>query len=259
VALIFGFFASLIYPFRMDMIGETGICLALLSAVGAASALIHRSQRLPAVGWLMVVYLTVVGGSDLTTVWGDKSSGLFSNACWTVHGWLQDCIPETAHWVNNNATMLVPNRLFTSHHTLGQYAWRVLVTMPDGSVTEPVKVFLPDRSGGPDTQGFGCTRHFQACAYSIDYSFAGGHEPSDVINALLECCINRSGGVSAVLVTSPLDEPFTNWKQWEKPQKLKRETIGQVQPRTSVMVFPMCLALSIGVLALGKKMRTGTW
>ncbi len=210
--LLFVFFLSLIWPFRMDMIGPVGICIALTVTAGAIAALAEK-QIMPWIGWIMLGYVAVAGTVDLTSVFG-AASGWMSPSQWRafnflVAGWY----PRSIGWVDEHSTFMRPNPLFVSQQTLNIWAWRVLVKMPDGSTVEPVRVFNADRSGGTSTQAWASTRHYQACVYTIsDFANSGGLANTDQIDVLMEHAIKRAGGVSASLVVSPLDQPFDGWR-----------------------------------------------
>ena len=225
VAMIFGFFASLIYPFRMDMIGEVGLCVSLIALAGALIALRER-QKLSGLDWALAFYMTIVGGCDLTHAWGDITSGIAQRTCWFIHDTLDGWYPQSARWVNDHATQLRDNVLFTSQHTIGICAFRILVTMPDGSTVEPIQVFNPDRTGGRDTQGFGCTRHYQSCIYNIGGFARDRYQRHDDIDVLLTHAVSKAGGVYAQLMVSPLDQSFDAWRVVHKltpPQAALRE------------------------------------
>jgi hypothetical protein len=208
---ILGFFASLIWPFRMDMIGETGICIAMVVLAGAIAAL-GKKQRLPPLGWVMVVYMLIVGGADLTGVWAGVSRGNLRKTLEAAHEVLNALDLPILQELNARTTIMTPNSLFAAQHLLNTWAWRVIVKMPDGSTSEPIRVFNRDRSGGPDTQAFGCTRHYQACIYAIS-AMARRQNVRNVdrwpVEALMAHAVRKAGGVSAQLIGSPLDEPFS--------------------------------------------------
>jgi len=121
-----------------------------------------------------------------------------------LHDWANGLYSPSARWLSHNATFFTPKVLFSSQHLTNLTAFRVLVKRSDGSIVEPVRVFNPDRTGGVDTQGWGCTRHFQAFMYD------GNAQP--VVNLLLCYAMKKGRGISATLLLSPLDGPEVEWK-----------------------------------------------
>src|SRR5262249_15294932 len=88
---------------------------------------------------------------------------------------------------------------------------------------EPVRMFNPDRTGGRDTQGLACTRHYQACIYQIsNFARSGGDGPTDHIDALMRHAMRRAGGgVSAMLLVSSLEKVFNG--QWKAVRTIKAD------------------------------------
>ena len=81
-----------------------------------------------------------------------------------------------------------------------------------GTTVEPIQVFNADRGGGVDTQGWGCTRHFQSCMYEISrMSLHGNGDVPPVAILLLRYAFEKTHGVSATLLLSPLDDPQVTW------------------------------------------------
>jgi hypothetical protein len=236
-ALLGGFFASLIWPCRMDMIGPVGLCIVLVILAGS---LPMSRMKMSGMAWIMALYVLIAGTSDISSLpaWRHfKSREMWKRISFLAGGWY----PPSAQWLNYNATMMVPNQLFTSEHIMNINAFRVLVTMPDGTIQEPIRVFTADRKGGPDTQGIACTRHYQSMVYSIGAVLNRRSYPphsEDNLDALLTHAIRKAGGVSATLVISPLDKPFDGWTPM---RSLKAPRPGK-EPRPDLF--------AVGVLAL---------
>jgi hypothetical protein len=200
--LLGGFFASLIWPFRMDMIGPVGLSAVLLIASGSVPGV---RMRLSGLAWIMSFYVgfagvEVLSASDTYLPNNIGPRALFSR----LHDWALGFYSPSARWLSHNATFFTPKALFSSQHLTNQNAFRILVKRADGSIVEPVQVFNPDLTGGIDTQGWGCTRHFQAFTY--------GGLPQPVVNLLLRYALKKGRGVSATLLLSQLDDPKVEWK-----------------------------------------------
>src|SRR5206468_1589822 len=144
--------------------------------------------------------------------------------------------PDSLKWLNQHTTVLLPNTLFTSIHTLNQWAWRIVVKMPDGSICEPIRMFNPDRSPGPDTQGWGSTRHYQSVIYRISALARGDPEDYSPIDVLMFVALKRCGGKFATLKVSPLDEKFTGWKQIKKYNWPRFDEPVQKKPQPALFV-----------------------
>jgi hypothetical protein len=209
-ALLAGFFASLIWPFRMDMIGPVGLCICLTIAAGAVSP----ARPWPPLAGALAAYIAVVGGELISGVIATTFSGHIHKPAAYVNAFFKSWLPPAAERLNGKTTAMCHTQLFTSIHTMNIYAWRILVEMPDGSRAEPIRVFNADRSGGTATQAIGSTRHIQAVTYQIsDFALFNGKWPHDQIDVLMECAIARAGGKSATLVVSSLDHVFDGkWK-----------------------------------------------
>lgn len=69
--------------------------------------------------------------------------------------------------LNDAATKILPKTLFSASHFFGNYAFRVVVTLRDGSTREPFVVFHEDKTPGPYSAGIGCPRYFQRCMYEV--------------------------------------------------------------------------------------------
>jgi hypothetical protein len=60
-----------------------------------------------------------------------------------------------------------PYSLFTKSHSLGMYAYRVVVTMEDGSRLEPMQTFTPAKERGEEQAGWFQLNLLQSFAYGI--------------------------------------------------------------------------------------------
>jgi hypothetical protein len=69
--------------------------------------------------------------------------------------------------LNDNATKILPKSLFSAPHFFGNYQFRVVVTLRNGSTREPFVVFHEDKTPGPYTSGIGSPRYFQRCMYEV--------------------------------------------------------------------------------------------
>ncbi|MGE3315792.1 MAG: HTTM domain-containing protein [Planctomycetaceae bacterium] len=69
--------------------------------------------------------------------------------------------------LNDNATKILPKSLFSAPHFFGNYQFRVVVTLKDGSTREPFVVFHEDKTPGPFTSSLGMPRYFQRCMYEV--------------------------------------------------------------------------------------------
>jgi hypothetical protein len=170
---------------------------------------------MPGPAWILVAYVFIVGTFDISSIpaWGHfKTAGAWVKLNKFVDGWY----PPSARWLNANATMMIPNQLFTSRHIMGTNAFRVVVTMPDGSKQEPVQVFTADRKGGADTQGVACTRHYQSMIYVVGAFLSHDRYPPNsgqILDDFMIHAMRKVGGRSASLVISPLDKPLNGWKE----------------------------------------------
>jgi len=208
--LLAGFFASLIWPFRMDMIGPVGLGATVLIGSGAV---VGVRMRMSGLAWIMSFYVGFAGvellsnnQSYLCRTLGAYS--LFSR----LHDWAASFYSPSARWLTNNATFFTPKALFSSQHLTDISAFRVQVQKADGTIVEPVQVFNPDRTGGVDTQGWGCTRHFQSCMFEISrMSPTSNDDVPPVVTLLLRYALKKTHGVSATLLLSALDDPQVRW------------------------------------------------
>jgi hypothetical protein len=208
-----GFFASLIWPCRMDMIGPVGLCIVLVVLAGSFA----RSElRMSALGWCMAAYVFIAGSFDVTSALAIGKPAYPMARMWqVVNDGIGAWYPDGARFVNEHVTFMTPNSLFSSPQVTGIWAFRVVVTMPDGARVEPVRVFNADRTGGCDTQGFACTRHYQACIYQLsDYARSNGDGPTESVDVLMRHAMRRAGGgASATLLVSSLEKVFDGkWK-----------------------------------------------
>jgi hypothetical protein len=80
-------------------------------------------------------------------------------------------------FINRIATRMSSKSLFCAGHFFGVYAFRVVVTLDDGTKVEPVRVFNHDKTGGPDSLGLGSPRCLQRCMY--DVTSICGHRLAD--------------------------------------------------------------------------------
>jgi hypothetical protein len=200
--LLAGFFASLIWPFRMDMIGPVGLSAALLVA---SSAVPGVRMRMSGLAWIMSFYVGFAGVAVLSDPDAYLAKHIGPQSVFSrVNNWAKDFYSPLAEWLTHHATFFTPKSLFSSEHLTNLNAFRVLVKRADGSIVEPVRVFNADRTGGPDTQGWGCTRHFQAFMY--------GGLPQPMVDLLLRYAMKKGRGISASLLLSPLDDPKAEWK-----------------------------------------------
>jgi hypothetical protein len=169
VVLLLAFFGGLVWPMRMDFIGEVGLCIAL-----AVSALILRSpwpapRRTIAktcVKWVLTAGVTVCAAQVVLLagspwMWlNDLKAPVMYKATRLYRPWLK--------WANEHATFMVKKILFSRQHFVGIWAFRIEVELEDGRVIEPIQVFREDCSGGWQTQGIGAPRWFQGCMYDLN-------------------------------------------------------------------------------------------
>ncbi len=201
------FFASLIWPFRMDMIGPVGISMVLLVLSGSIWGV---RMQMSGLAWIMAFYVGVAGVEVLTPFLSsrllpdDISYALRTNASGFHAG--------TWRWLTGNITFMVPKQLFSSQHLTNLWAFRIVVERADGSTVEPVRVFNPDRTAGPDTQRWGCTRHFQACMYGITGGEVYG-AARQTMDLLLRYAMRQGRGISAKLLVTPLGTDRVQWKE----------------------------------------------
>jgi hypothetical protein len=206
--LYFGFFFSLIWPFRMDMIGPVGICMTLLVLAGSVEGIRCRMNGL---AWVLAFYVGIVGADAVIPL---MSRRFLSNSTdLTISKSLADLVSPSFRWLSDNVTMIGRTQLFSAQHIAHLYAFRVIVVKADGTTAEPVRVFNPDRSGGPDTQGLACTRHFQACIYDITANMNIGDNRGPAGIALMKYAIKKAHGVSAKMLVSFLDDKFEGWQE----------------------------------------------
>jgi hypothetical protein len=134
---------------------------------------------------------------------------------------------------------------------MNMYAWRVLVTLPDGSTVEPFHMFNANRTGGADTQALGSTRLVQAMIYGISY-FAVTKDQSmhNQLDVLLDCAMTRAGGKSATIVVSSLDRPFDAWHALYSRGDNASPHDAKSTARSSTPNKPLNDLFAIGVLAL---------
>jgi hypothetical protein len=243
--MLLGFFISMIYPLRLDMIGQVGVCIVLVVLAGTVASL-HEKQHAPGVSYVLAAYMVLAGGYALTGSWAYVSKGRLQSVCQTIHDRLNDLYPDSLKSVNEHTTILLPNTLFTSIHTLNQWAWRIVVKMPDGSTCEPVRMFNADRTPGPDTQAWGSTRHYQSVTYRISALARGDPEDYAPIDVLMFVAIKRCGGKYATLEVSPLDQEFTGWKQIKKyfPPRFAEPVAKPPQP--ALFVVGLIFLLAVG-------------
>jgi hypothetical protein len=207
--LLAGFFASLIWPFRMDMIGPVGLAAVVLIASGAVPG---ARMQMSGLAWILTFYV----GFAAVEVLSDSHSYLYRHirlpsVLRRLHDWTTNLYSPTARWLTNNVTFFTPKSLFTSQHLANMSAFRVQVQLADGTTVEPVQVFQADRRGGIDTQGWGCTRHFQSCMYEISRMSPGKGDTPPLVTLLLRYALKKTHGVSATLLVSPLDDPQVRW------------------------------------------------
>jgi hypothetical protein len=207
--LLGGFFASLMWPFRMDMIGPVGLSAVLLIASAAVTG---ARMQMSGLGWILTFYVGFAGVELLTENPKDLARFIpYPSLLWRLHNWSVNLYSPSARWLTHNATFFTPKSLFSSQHLTNITAFRVQVKLADGSTVEPVQVFDADRRGGKDTQGWGCTRHFQACMYAISTMPTGNAETPPVVTLLLRYALKKTHGVSATLLVSPLDDTEVQW------------------------------------------------
>jgi hypothetical protein len=208
--LLAAFFASLIWPFRMDMIGPVGLAAVALIASGAMPGV---RMCMSGLAWIMTFYVGFAGVEVLS----DNRSYLSNNLgvhslFYRLHEWAVSFYSPSARWLTHNATFFTPKALFSTQHLENIRAFRVQVQKADGTIVEPVQVFNADRRGGADTQGWGCTRHFQSCMYEISrWSPEGGDVPP-VVTHLMRYALKKAHGVSATILIAGLDDPQAQWK-----------------------------------------------
>jgi hypothetical protein len=209
--LLAGFFASLIWPFRMDMIGPVGLGATVLIA---SSALPGARMQMSGLAWILAFY---VGFAGVEVLANNRSSLCRSPGAYSLvsrlHNWAASFDSPSARWLTNNATFFTPKALFSSQHLANIKAFRVQVKTADGTTVEPIRVFNADRTGGVDTQGWGCTRHFQSCMYEISRMSPNGNngDVPPVVTLLLRYALKKTHGVSATLLLSALDDPQVKW------------------------------------------------
>jgi hypothetical protein len=216
--LMFLFFGMLIWPMRLDMIGLVGLCLTLAVFAGSGPRL-----RLSRVGWMMLCY-TVISGCHAITAVG--YNGKLDRGWITANKIVQNLLPWPARWLNEHMTYIIPKKLFSERHTMGMWAFRILVRTPDGRTVEPIQIFEADKSGGPDTCSLGSTRQFQVCMYNVSSIAARVADrqapmPADtaVIDALLWHALRLGGGRKAMLLVSPISVPDSyegNTRPWSE-------------------------------------------
>jgi HTTM domain len=207
--LMFLFFGMLMWPMRLDMIGPVGLCLTLAVWAGAGPAL-----RLSRIGWGMLIYTLLCSVHAITAV---GYNGKLDPGWITANKLVQNVLPRPARWFNEHLTYMIPKKLFSERHTVGMWAFRILVQTPDGRTVEPIRIFEPDKSGGPDTRSLGSIRQLQVCMYNVSsvatrVADRQSPTPSDteVIDALLMHALRLAGGRKARLFVSPIWVPKAN-------------------------------------------------
>jgi len=201
VALLTAFFAQLVFPLRIDLIGPFGLvlCMAFASLLGqtpAAPAADPQPQDAPPswrprLGFVLCGVLTVhialfsalafadirwfrqtslppvALGADLPDPSGDPSlaehlsSGL-NRASRAIRARL-----GPLNRINRETTQIQRARLFTQVHFFGVYAYRVLLVDEGGERLEPVEVFREDKSAGARSIAPGEPRYFQRLMYDL--------------------------------------------------------------------------------------------
>jgi len=189
------FFGGLILPMRLDMIGWIGLLYPLLLLSVTPLKPWRRLEQVKTSGRTLRVALgamlfsgmmcamTAFKRWDFTENDYAKTSPVFvgttadedayrDRAVYKlavgVHrplDWLFDVIGVRS--LNKRTTRQKGWTLFTKRHTVGIYGYRVLVTLQDGTQTEPIRVFEEDLSAGPDSNGFLTVRNFQGGMYAL--------------------------------------------------------------------------------------------
>jgi hypothetical protein len=79
-------------------------------------------------------------------------------------------VEQTAARINWHSTRLQVNHVFGTADSRGNYLYRVVLTMNDGSTAEPFAAFRPDMRPGPYSSGVMVPRFMQGSLYAVTYA-----------------------------------------------------------------------------------------
>jgi hypothetical protein len=107
-----------------------------------------------------------------------------------------DAVDGLATRVNSFSTRLQVNHVFGIADSRGNYLYRVVLTLEDGSVREPFRAFLEDMRAGPYTSGILVPRFIQGSMYDLSFAVDeitfGRRAPNVLYRSLMERLIQFS-------------------------------------------------------------------
>src|SRR5262249_15508843 len=130
--LYFGFFFSLIWPFRMDMIGPVGVCMTLLVLAGSVEGIRCRMNGL---AWALTFYVGIAGADAVIPLVSQRYLPYSTDS--TISKSLADLVSPSIRWLSKNVTMIGRTELFSAQHIAHLYAFRIIVLKADGTTAEP--------------------------------------------------------------------------------------------------------------------------